>query len=247
MGAAVRQVGDTPQGYVHRSRTPEGHHDGPDRAASQGRIVNEETRRATESTWPRSGRACNRRPVLHADETPVAMLKPGKGKPHKAYLWSYCTTSFEPVKAVVYDFAETRAGQNAREFLRTCEAVEPWRGTLVCDDYSGYKGMLEQGVTEAGCLTHGRRKFHELWDPHQSPIGEQALKYFAALYDVEREARDRTPDERERLAIPLPDGGEVARVPSACYQAVGFFQRCGSSSSIRPLGWLGSRSRTSLR
>ena len=48
--------------------------------------------------------------VLHADETPVAMLKPGKGKTHKAYLWSYCTTAFDPVKAVVFDFAESRAG-----------------------------------------------------------------------------------------------------------------------------------------
>jgi hypothetical protein len=28
-----------------------------------------------------------RQPVLHADETPVAMLKPGHGKTHRAYLW----------------------------------------------------------------------------------------------------------------------------------------------------------------
>ena len=27
--------------------------------------------------------------VLHADETPVAMLAPGKGKTHRAYLWAY--------------------------------------------------------------------------------------------------------------------------------------------------------------
>jgi transposase len=46
--------------------------------------------------------------VLHADETPVAMLKPGHGKTHRAYLWSYCTTQFNPMKAVVFDFAETR-------------------------------------------------------------------------------------------------------------------------------------------
>jgi transposase len=30
--------------------------------------------------------------VLHADETPVAMLKPGTGKTHRAYLWAYGTT-----------------------------------------------------------------------------------------------------------------------------------------------------------
>jgi transposase len=28
--------------------------------------------------------------VLHADETPVAMLKPGLKKTHRAYIWSYC-------------------------------------------------------------------------------------------------------------------------------------------------------------
>ena len=54
-----------------------------------------------------------RQPVLHADETPVAMLKPVNlrdGKTHRAYLWSYCTTPFHPVKAVVFDFADSRGG-----------------------------------------------------------------------------------------------------------------------------------------
>lgn len=30
--------------------------------------------------------------VLHADETPVAMLRPGTGKTHRAYLWAYTST-----------------------------------------------------------------------------------------------------------------------------------------------------------
>ena len=136
--------------------------------------------------------------VLHADETPVAMLKPGKGKTHKAYLWSYCTTAYNTIKAVVFDFAETRAGENARTFLRTCQD-NAWQGTLVCDDYSGYKAMFELGVTEAGCLAHARRKFHELWDPHKSPVAEQALKFFAVLYDIEREAQALDPGERRQL------------------------------------------------
>ena len=42
-----------------------------------------------------------RHAVLHADETPVAMLKPGNGKTHRAYMWSYCTPSSSPTKAVV--------------------------------------------------------------------------------------------------------------------------------------------------
>ena len=55
--------------------------------------------------------------VLHADETPVQMLKAGNGKTHRAYLWAYAPGAFEDLKAVVYDFCESRAGENARSFL----------------------------------------------------------------------------------------------------------------------------------
>ena len=74
-----------------------------------------------------------------------------------------------------------------------------WQGTLICDDYSGYKAMFELGVIEAGCLARARRKFHELWDPHKSPVAEQALKFFAALYDIEREAQALDPGDRQQL------------------------------------------------
>ena len=70
--------------------------------------------------------------VLHADETPVSMLKPGNGKTHRAYLWAYATGAFENTKVVVYDFCESRSGEHARRFLGD------WRGSLTCDDFSGY-------------------------------------------------------------------------------------------------------------
>ena len=77
--------------------------------------------------------------VVHADETPVQMLKPGNGKTHRAYLWAYAAGAFEDTKAVVYDFCESRAGENAKVFLGG------WRGSLVCDDFSGYKQLMTQG------------------------------------------------------------------------------------------------------
>jgi transposase len=139
--------------------------------------------------------------VLHADETPVAMLKPGNGKTHRAYLWSYCTTRYNQTKAVVFDFAESRAGQHARDFLGLpgSEPNRSWRGKLVCDDYSGYKQLLAMGVTEAGCLAHARRKFFDLWAHHKSTVAEETLKYFVQLYEVEREVQDLDPDERRRI------------------------------------------------
>ena len=141
--------------------------------------------------------------VLHADETPVAMLKPGNGKTHRAYLWSYCSTSFSAIKAVVFDFAETRHGEHARNFLGA------WRGTLVCDDFAGYKALFRQGITEAGCLAHARRKFYDLWANHKSQIAEEALKLFGVLYDVERQAQELHTDKRrelrQQLARPVAD------------------------------------------
>ena len=133
------------------------------------------------------------RDVLHADETPVAMLSPGKGKTHRAYLWTYGTTEYDTLKAVVYDFADGRAGEHARRFL------EGWSGKLVCDDYAGYKALFERGVTEVGCLAHARRKFHELWANHKSVVAEQALSFYGALYDIERIAKELDADERQRL------------------------------------------------
>jgi transposase len=73
---------------------------------------------------------------------------------------------------------------------------QAWRGTLVCDDYSGYKSLFAQGVTEAGCLAHARHKFHELWANHKSTLAEQALALFARLYEVEREVAELPADER---------------------------------------------------
>lgn len=140
------------------------------------------------------------RRVLHADETPVAMLKPGLGKTHRAYLWSYCTTAWDDINAVVFDFAESRAGRHARRFLGTEEdGSGGWRGTLICDDYSGYKQTMAAGVTEAGCMAHARRKFHELWANHSSTLAEHALKLVGVLYDVERDIKDLPADERHRI------------------------------------------------
>jgi transposase/chorismate mutase len=132
------------------------------------------------------------RSVLHADETPVPMLKPGLGKTHRAYLWSYSTSEYDTLQTVIYDFAETRGGVHARSFLGT------WRGKLVCDDYAGYKKLFDRGVIEVGCGAHARRKLHDLHANHRSEIAEEGLKYFTALYAVEREARELKLDAQGR-------------------------------------------------
>ena len=139
-----------------------------------------------------------RHAVLHADETPVGMLKPGNKKTHKAYIWTYCTTSFNTTKAVVFNFAETRSGENVREFLGQ-NGPQPWKGKLVTDGFSGYHATFERGVTGVGCVAHARRKFHELWANHGSKVGEQALRYFQVLFRIEAEVASCTTEERRRI------------------------------------------------
>jgi len=136
------------------------------------------------------------RGVVHADETPVQMLKPGKGKTHRAYLWAYAAGAHEDIKAVVYDFCESRAGANAKAFL------DEWRGSLVVDDFSGYKQLMGDSpgqITEVGCWAHARRKFHDLQLANQSQIAEQAVRQIAQIYAVEREVKELSAEDRLRI------------------------------------------------
>jgi transposase len=130
--------------------------------------------------------------VLHADETPVQMLQPGSGKTHRAYLWAYAPGAFENMRAVVYDFCDSRAGEHARAFLGE------WTGSLVCDDYAGYKAGFAQGITEVACLAHARRKFFDLHASSKSTVAESALNQIGALYEIERELQGLGHEERQR-------------------------------------------------
>src|SRR6202521_662042 len=124
------------------------------------------------------------RAVLHADETPVPMLKPGLGRTHRAYLWSYSSSEYDDLQTVIYDFADGRGGAHAQAFFGD------WTGKLVCDDYAGYKALFNRGIIEVGCMAHARRKLHDLYADHRSEIAEEGLRYFAALYEIEREGRE---------------------------------------------------------
>lgn len=142
--------------------------------------------------------------VLHADETPVAMLSPGKKATHKAYIWAYTSTPFSALKTVVYDFAPSRSGDNARRFLQS------WKGKLVCDDFSGYKASFREGIIEIGCLAHARRKFFDLHMANQSTLAEYVLEQISLLYQIEKQAKLLNDKERQRVrqaqSKPILDG-----------------------------------------
>lgn len=134
------------------------------------------------------------RTILHADETPVRQLDPGSGKTHRAYLWAYRSNALDtgpPI--VVFDYQTSRSGEHARNFLGA------WRGSLMVDDFGGYKALFSAGVVELGCMAHARRKFFELNHAQPHAIAQEALARIAALYEIERRARKMCIEERTAL------------------------------------------------
>lgn len=93
----------------------------------------------------------------------------------------------------VYEFCESRAGKHAREFLKG------WSGTLLVDDFAGYKQLIGGQIAEAGCWAHARRKFFELHAANKSQIAVQALEQIGQLYEIERQVQGAPADERLRI------------------------------------------------
>ena len=142
----------------------------------------------------RLGERLKQEGVLHADETPVQQLDPGAGKTKRAYLWAYRSNDLDtgpPI--VVFDYQTSRSGQHARAWLQN------WHGHLMVDDYSGYKALFRQGVTELGCLAHARRKFFDLVSSGPHPVAADALRRIAELYAVEAEGRALSVEARQQL------------------------------------------------
>jgi transposase len=132
--------------------------------------------------------------VLHADETPVAMLDPGAGKTKKAYVWGYARSEFDPQPGVIYEFCAGRGGKYPVAFL------EGWNGTLICDDYKGYETLFKLGQrVEAGCAVHSRRKFDELIKHGHSEVATEAVRRMAVVFKIEQQIRHC--DAAQRLAL----------------------------------------------
>jgi transposase len=132
--------------------------------------------------------------VLHADETPVAMLDPGAGKTKKAYVWGYARGEFDAQPGVVYEFCLGRGGKFPVAFL------EGWNGTLICDDYKGYETLFKLGErVEAGCAVHSRRKFDELIKHGHSEVAAEAVRRLAVVFKIEHQIQHFK--TAERLAL----------------------------------------------
>lgn len=143
------------------------------------------------------GRYVLQAPKVHADDTPVKVLAPGRGKTRTGRLWVYVrddrpAASTDP-PAAWYRYSPDRKGEHPRDHLGR------FAGILQADAYGGWNGLYDSGrVTEAACWAHARRPWWELYDEHRDEHGlaAQALRRIQALYAIEEEVRGQPPDVR---------------------------------------------------
>ena len=129
---------------------------------------------------------------LQVDETPVKLLEPEK----KAFMWCYLSP-LSGHRLIRFRFDLSRSGEVVKSDLKD------FKGLLQNDGYSGYNGMREKSeVVPFGCMAHSRRKFAEIAKISKT-VGKahEALKYFAALYRIENQAREQKLifEERKKL------------------------------------------------
>jgi len=135
---------------------------------------------------------------LHGDDVPVPVLEPGNGKTKTGRLWTYVRDdrpagSQEPA-AVWFAYSPDRKGEHPAGHLRS------YTGFLQADGYAGFNKLYETGsIVEAACWAHVRRKFHDLYQAHRSPIAKEALDRIGQLYGIEQEIRGRSPAERKEV------------------------------------------------
>lgn len=132
---------------------------------------------------------------LHADDIPIPVLDPGRGKTKTGRLWTYVRDdrpagSTDP-PAVLFRYSPDRRGEHPQGHL------QQFAGILQADAYSGFNGLYERGaIFEAACWAHARRAFYDLHQATNSPIAAEALERIAELYQIEANIRGKSPVER---------------------------------------------------
>src|SRR5215212_9334807 len=138
---------------------------------------------------------------IFADDTPLPVLDPGRGRTKTGRLWGYAVDDRpwggETPPAVVYVYAEDRKGEHPAAHLAE------FQGVLQVDGYSGFKSLLAgrppDQIKLAFCWAHCRRRFYEIHQATGSPLADEALRRIGELYAVEAEIRGRPAEARRAV------------------------------------------------
>lgn len=132
--------------------------------------------------------------VVHMDETPVQVLnEPGKTAQSQSYMWVMASASHSS-PAILFNYSASRSQATPNGLLAG------YTGALMVDGYEGYR-HLEQSpdIQRLGCWAHARRKFVEAQRTQpkkKQGRADYALSQIQKLYAVEKQIKDRPPNER---------------------------------------------------
>ena len=145
--------------------------------------------------------------VIHADDTPVKVLDPGRGTTKTGRFWVYLRDerphAGSAPPAVFYQYTPDRKGEHCRAHLAS------FSGHLHADGYSGFAQLYERAgakpgpIIEIGCWSHARRGFFDVFDSNGSPIAKEALEKIGTLFDIERSIAGKPPDVRQQVRAEL--------------------------------------------
>lgn len=139
---------------------------------------------------------------LHADDTPVPVLSPGKGRTKTGRLWAYVRDDRPAAgpdpPAVVYRYSPDRKAERPQAHL------SHFIGVLQADGYAGFNGLYERPehpLLEAACWAHARRKYS-----HDRPSSTGAQRSVSTalrhtVVDPFCETRVRTPRVSRRSLL----------------------------------------------
>jgi hypothetical protein len=140
---------------------------------------------------------------VQCDETPFQVLKePGKRAQSQSYLW--VLRGGDPEHPLIYyEYDPSRSAEVPKRLLRD------FQGFLQTDGYEGYTALgQEPGIVHVGCWAHARRKFDEALRGQgktkkkgakrtaKESRARQALSQIQALYRIERDLTEATPEAR---------------------------------------------------
>lgn len=153
--------------------------------------------------------------TLHADDTPIKVLDPGRGKTKRGHLWTYVRDErpwgSRVPPAVWYQYSSDWSGTHPQAHLRD------YRGALHADDYAGFEKLYQPSnlndgarIVEVSCMGHSRRRIYEVYDLLKSPLAREGLDQIAQLYAIEDRIRGQSPEIRRAVrqadAVPVLNG-----------------------------------------
>ncbi|WP_262029905.1 IS66 family transposase, partial [Microvirga sp. Mcv34] len=149
--------------------------------------------------------------TVHADDTPVPVLDPGRGQTKTGRLWTVVRDERPWGSAVppaaFYAYSADRKGEHAQHLLSPC------RGFLHADAYAGFDKLYanhpltgETRLIQVACWAHARRDLYNEFLRNRSPSAERALALISDLFAVEAGINGLDPETRlaARLARSVP-------------------------------------------